>query len=105
MSWADNYIEKLRKRETVQFRPIGNSMVPHIVSGSLVTVEPLNQWDYQVGDIVLCEMVSGKQYLHFIKKKQKHSMLTYTYLIGNAGKNHTNGWTTMVYGKVTKVEQ
>ena len=41
MSWANHYIEKLKNRETVQFRPRGNSMKGKIEPGQLVTVAPV----------------------------------------------------------------
>jgi len=40
MGWATPYIEKLRRGETVQFRPRGNSMAGKIESGQLCTVVP-----------------------------------------------------------------
>ena len=40
MNWEE-HVEKLKKGETVSFRPKGNSMEPKISSGNLVTVEPL----------------------------------------------------------------
>jgi hypothetical protein len=39
MGWATPYIDKLKKGETVQFRPRGNSMSGRIESGQLCTVE------------------------------------------------------------------
>lgn len=90
MSWATSYIEKLKKGETVSFRPQGRSMEPYIKSGQLVTISPCQS--YEVGDIVLCE-VRGKQYLHFIKGKSNSE-----YKIGNA-KGFINGWTNKIYGK------
>jgi hypothetical protein len=41
MSWANHYIEQLKKGETVQFRPRGHSMKGKIASGQLVTVGDL----------------------------------------------------------------
>ena len=42
MGWASQYVEKLLKGQTVQFRPRGNSMSGKIESGQLVTVVPLH---------------------------------------------------------------
>ena len=42
MSWAKNYIEKLLKGETVEFRPSGQSMNGKIRSKQLVTVSPFD---------------------------------------------------------------
>ena len=80
-------------------------MHPRIKSGELVTVAPLEQLDpvqpIRKGDIVLCQ-VRGSQYVHFVTAIEKRDG-GYRYQISN---NHgkTNGWTTKVFGKVTKVE-
>lgn len=100
MSWATPYIDKLKKGETVKFRPRGESMKPKIKSGELVTVEPLTE-DHAigVGDIVLCK-VHGRQFLHLVKSTNGK-----TYTIGN---NHgfINGTIGrgQIYGICTKVE-
>src|SRR5215469_11838170 len=93
MSWANHYIEKLKKGETVQFRPRGNSMKGKIKSGQLVTVEPIGTRQLQKGDIVLCK-VSGSQYLHLIKAIQGER-----YQIGN-NIGRINGWVGIgaIYG-------
>jgi hypothetical protein len=62
MGWATVYIDKLKKGETVQFRPRGNSMRGKIDSGQLCTVVPITAEAVEVGDIVLCK-VNGNQYL------------------------------------------
>ena len=93
MSWATQYIEKLKNGETVQFRPRGNSMKGKVDSGQLVTVEPLGERQLQKGDIVLCK-VNGSQYLHLIKAVNGGR-----YQIGNnIGK--INGWISQnsIYG-------
>lgn len=66
MGWATPYIDKLKRGETVQFRPRGNSMTGKIDSGQLCTVAPVEVEELVVGDIVLCK-VNGFQYLHLIK--------------------------------------
>jgi hypothetical protein len=63
MGWATPYIEKLKRGETVQFRPRGNSMSGKIDSGQLCTVALVTPEELFVGDIVLCK-VNGAQYLH-----------------------------------------
>ena len=100
MGWASHYIERLRKGETVQFRPRGGSMAGKVESGQLVTVEPVNEaTQLQLGDIVLCK-VAGAEYLHLVKALRLHDVQ-----IGN-NKGGINGWTprTKVYGVLTKVE-
>lgn len=96
MGWATHYIAKLKAGETVQFRPRGHSMTGKVNDGQLVTVEPLTG-PAEVGDVVLCK-VGLHQYLHLVKAVRGDQ-----YLIGN-NKGRTNGWTTGVFGKVTKVE-
>jgi phage repressor protein C with HTH and peptisase S24 domain len=98
--WANAYIEKLKKGETVQFRPRGSSMAPKIKSGQLVTVEP-PKWEIEIGDIVLCQ-VNGKQWLHKVTAGSHDGA---RFQISN-NKGHINGWTSWknIYGVVTCVE-
>jgi Peptidase S24-like len=109
VSWADNYIAKLQSGVGVQFRPRGNSMTPHIVSGALVTVEPLTAPPVS-GDIVLCR-VAGSQYLHFVTAVRsvppsKDDKPRQQFQIGNAH-GRINGWTGIdkIYGKVVGVAE
>ena len=99
MGWASNYIERLRKGETVSFRPRGNSMSGKIESGQLCTVEPVDPADVRVGDIVLCK-VNGREYLHLVKAVQGPR-----FQIGN-NRGRVNGWVTAgaVFGKCVRVE-
>jgi len=99
MGWATGHIDRLKKGETVSFRPRGHSMKGKISSGQLCTVEPLANQTLDVGDIVLCK-VRGNQYLHLIKAiKGKR------YQIGN-NRGGINGWITVngIFGILTKVE-
>lgn len=91
MSWATSYIEKLKRGETVSFRPRGSSMEGKISSGQLVTVEPIYdgeslRFKLSANDIVLCK-VRGKQYLHLIKAVSSDSRYQ---IANNRGK--VNGW-------------
>ncbi len=97
MGWADNAIKKLESGESVTINPTGNSMSPKIKSGATVTVSPVNTEDIEVGDVVLCR-VKGRQYLHFVQEINEGM-----FLIRN-NRGHTNGWTGVIYGKVTKIE-
>jgi hypothetical protein len=99
MSWATHYIDKLKKGETVQFRPRGNSMRGKIESGQLVTVRPVGEKKLEKGDIVLCK-VNGKQYLHLVKAVQGDR-----YQIGN-NSGGINGWINIhsIYGICTSVK-
>lgn len=99
MGWALHHIERLRKGETVQFRPRGHSMKGKIDSGQLCTVVPSDPGKLSVGDIVLCK-VRGAEYLHLIKAIQGPR-----YQIGN-NRGHINGWITAdaIFGVCTRVE-
>lgn len=99
MGWATHLIGKLRKGETVSFRPRGRSMSPRIESGQLCTVEPVDVGKLQVGDVVLCK-VRGAEYLHLVKAIQDSR-----FQIGN---NHgrINGWigASSIYGRLVSIE-
>lgn len=99
MGWATPYIDKLRRGETVSFRPRGNSMAPKIESGQLCTVEPVEPDVLRVGDIVLCK-VKGHEYLHLIKAIQGPR-----FQIGN-NRGGINGWIGShgIYGRLLRVE-
>jgi hypothetical protein len=98
MGWATEYIARLQRGETVQFRPRGHSMRGKIESGQLCTVVPTTDV-LHVGDIVLCK-VNGQQYLHLIKAVQGDR-----YQIGN-NRGRVNGWVSRncIYGKCVRVE-
>ena len=99
MGWATVYIDKLKKGETVQFRPRGNSMKGKIDSGQLCTVVPITMEEMEVGDIVLCK-INGNQYLHLVKARQGQRLQ-----IGN-NRGRINGWVgpNGIYGKCIRVE-
>jgi hypothetical protein len=99
MGWALPYIEKLRRGETVSFRPRGNSMKGKIESGQLCTVAPVAPEELQVGDMVLCK-VNGREYLHLIKAVQGQR-----FQIGN-NRGRINGWITAngIFGKCIRIE-
>jgi phage repressor protein C with HTH and peptisase S24 domain len=100
MGWASSYIAKLKAGETISFRPRGNSMLPKIKSGDLVTVAPLAEDTViERGDVVLCT-VEGHQYLHFVSAVKDGR-----YQISNAS-GHPNGRTgrAQIHGKLVSVE-
>ena len=99
MGWAAHHIEKLRKAETVSFRPRGNSMAGKIESGQLCTVEPTDPATLKVDEIVRCK-VKGHEYLHLIKAIQGTR-----FQIGN-NRGRINGWITAngIFGRCTRVE-
>ena len=98
MSWANLYIARLAKGETVTFRPMGHSMTGLIESGQKVTLEPLSR-DPEVEDIVLCR-VAGKQYLHRVVAIKNDR-----YTIGN-NKGFVNGAVprAQIFGICVKIE-
>jgi len=98
MGWADFAIKALQEGKAVTIKPTGNSMKGKVESGSKVTVEPIPLDEIEIGDIVLCK-VKGRQYLHLVKAKDKGR-----FLIGN-NRGYTNGWTSAIYGKATKIEK
>jgi hypothetical protein len=99
MGWATVYIDRLKKGETVQFRPRGNSMKGKIDSGQLCTVVPTTAEGVEAGDIVLCK-VNGNQYLHLVKARQGQR-----FQIGN-NRGRINGWIgpNGIYGKCIRIE-
>jgi len=98
MGWADQAIKLLQEGKMATIKPTGNSMKGKVDSGSIVTVEPISLDKVNINDIILCK-VKGKQYLHLVKAKEKNRVL-----IGN-NKGFINGWTSIVYGKVVKIEK
>ncbi|MFN7929253.1 MAG: S24/S26 family peptidase [Blastocatellia bacterium] len=99
MGWAIQFIAKLKNRETVSFRPRGNSMRGKIASGQLCTVNPVEPEEIKVGDIVLCK-VNGREYLHLVKAIQGQR-----FQIGN-NRGRINGWISAnsIFGKCVKIE-
>lgn len=97
MGWASSYIEALVRGETVKFRPSGNSMSGRVEHRQLCTVEPVEIYQLEVGDVVLCR-VSGVEYLHLVGAIQNDRVR----IENNRGR--VNGWTKSVYGKLVKVE-
>jgi len=95
-----NKYERLKKElEEVgigKMKVFGNSMLPIISSGSLLTFEKRNE--YEIGDIVFCKVKGRYIDAHIITKKDQDR-----HMIAN---NHgwENGWTKVIYGKVINVE-
>ena len=98
MMWATHAIAELQAGNTAQVRPKGQSMKGRVESGSLVTLEPCNPDELQVGDVVLVR-VKGRVYLHLIKALREGQ-----FQIGN-NRGGINGWVgpNAIYGIATKV--
>lgn len=95
MNWIQ-HTQDLQAGKTVRFRPRGNSMMPIIESGQLVTVSP-DTLTVAVGDVVFCK-VNGTFYVHLVKAIDGDR-----FQIGN-NRGRINGWTKQVFGKVIAVE-
>ena len=82
---------------TGKMKAFGNSMLPILKSGSLLTFQ--KQDSYGKGDIVFSK-VNG-QYIdaHKVIATDQHK----GYLIAN-NHGHENGWTRTIYGRVVKAE-
>ena len=100
MSWATHAIEKLKQGQVVQIRPRGHSMKGKVNDGALVTVEPCDPAQLEVGHIVLVR-VKGNDYLHLVKAIDARGR----FQIGN-NRGHINGWVGphCIYGRATKIE-
>ncbi len=90
-------IEELAQNSKGKMKVFGNSMLPIIKSGSLLTFEKSEH--YEVGDIVFCKVKGRHIDAHKIIKKDNNK----GYLIAN-NHGYENGWTKTVYGKVIKSE-
>ena len=92
-------VERLRRGESVEVRPTGNSMTPIIKSRDLVRLAPVDGAAVGKGDVVLAK-VGGRYYLHRVSAVRGDRLQ----ISNNHG--HVNGWTTRdrVYGIVTMVD-
>jgi phage repressor protein C with HTH and peptisase S24 domain len=89
--------QELEKNETGKMKAFGNSMLPILKSGSLLTFRKENE--YKINDIVFCK-VKGKYIdAHKIVKIDNNK----GYLIAN-NHGYENGWTKIIYGKVIEAE-
>ncbi|MCB9231002.1 MAG: S24 family peptidase [Bacteroidia bacterium] len=82
---------------TGQMKCFGQSMMPILKSGSLLTFK--RETSYQVGDIVFCKVKGRFIDAHKIIKIHPDK----GYLIAN---NHgwENGWTKIIFGRAVKAE-
>ena len=97
MTKYEALIERLEKDGTGKMKCFGNSMLPILKSGSLLTF--VKQDKYKVGDIVFCKVKGRYIDAHKITKIGQDGR----YLIAN-NKGHENGWTKTVYGKAVEAE-
>jgi len=94
-------IAELRAGRTTKYKGHGNSMLPRIVSGAVLTLEPVELPNIKVGDVVLCK-VKGNVFTHLVSALQGGPDNRRVQISNNHG--HVNGWTTTVYGRVIAVE-
>lgn len=89
--------EELETVGTGKMKGFGQSMMPIIKSGSLLTFKKCES--YEVGDIVFCKCSGRFIDAHLITKIDAQGR----YMIAN---NHgfENGWTTQIFGKVVNIE-
>ena len=82
---------------TGKLKAFGNSMLPILKNGSLLTF--IKAADYNIGDIVFCKVKGRYIDAHKVIKKDTNN----GFLIAN---NHgfENGWTKIIYGKVILAE-
>ncbi|TXG80778.1 MAG: S26 family signal peptidase [Spirochaetes bacterium] len=90
--------EALETEGTGKMKCFGNSMLPIIKSGSLLTFSKKDK--YQVGDIVFCKVRGRYIDAHKVIKIDENK----GYLIAN-NKGFENGWTTTIFGHVTEIEK
>ena len=90
-------LSELANVGTCQMKVFGNSMMPFVPDGSIVTLR--RQDTYENGDIVFCKVRGRYIDAHRIVKVRHGS-----YLIAN-NKGRENGWTRTVYGKVVAVQK
>lgn len=93
----ERVISELENGNTPSMKVFGNSMMPIIKSGSIITYQKVDE--YNIGDIVLCKIKSRFILAHKIIKKDKIK----GYLISN-NLGFENGWTNKIYGKAIKIE-
>lgn len=83
---------------TGKMKCFGNSMLPIINSGSLLTF--CKKESYGIGDIVFCKVKGRYIDAHKITKLDQDK----GYMIAN-NKGFENGWTKIIYGYVTGIEK
>lgn len=80
-----------------KMKAFGQSMLPILKSGSLLTFEKREK--YEVGDIVFCKVKGRYIDAHKIIKINENN----GYLIAN-NHGHENGWTKTIFGRVVESE-
>lgn len=97
MNKYQRLMSELETQGKGKMKVFGNSMLPKIKSGSLLTFQKFTS--YEIGDVVFCRVRGRVIDAHLITKKD----LNKGYMISN-NHGHDNGWTKVVYGKVVEIE-
>jgi hypothetical protein len=95
MNKYERLLADLERQGWGKMKCFGNSMLPKLDNPTMNTYIP--QDEYEVGDIVFCKVKGKFIDSHLITQKNDSK----GYMISN-NKNHQNGWTTKVYGRVVK---
>jgi len=90
--------EELKTKGEGKMKGFGNSMMPIIKSGSLLTFKTAETYD--IGDIVFCKVKGRMIDAHKITKVDASGR----FMIAN-NKGFENGWTRQIFGKVVHIEE
>ncbi len=88
-------LNELNDKGTGKMKGFGNSMLPIIKSGTMLTYVKNEDNEYEIGDIVFCKVRGRWIDAHKIIKKDVNK----GYLIAN-NSGFENGWTKKIFGKV-----
>jgi SOS-response transcriptional repressor LexA len=88
---------ELEEKGTGKMKAFGNSMLPILKSGSLLTFT--KKENYETGDIVFCKVKGRFIDAHIIIKTDTNK----GYLIAN-NHGYENGWTNRIYGCVIEAQ-
>lgn len=89
--------QELDTKGNGKMKAFGNSMLPILASGSLLTFE--KREEYHIGDVVFCKVRGRYIDAHKVVKKDANK----GFLIAN-NHGYENGWTKQIYGKVILAE-
>ena len=97
MNKYQRLIEELNEKGNGKMKCFGNSMLPILKSGSLLTFQKSEQ--YKIGDIVFCKVKGRIIDAHKITKEDANK----GFMIAN-NHGYENGWTKIIYAKAIKSE-
>lgn len=97
MNKFDRLRSELEEKNYGKMKAFGNSMLPVLKSGSLLTFR--KKENYKIGDIVFCKVKGRYIDAHIITKID----INKGYMIAN-NHGYENGWTKTIYGSVIEAE-